>query len=331
MKILLIQTSFLGDTILSTPVISGIHAVHRDSSLWVMTTPLSSDLLRHDPLVNGLITYDKKGKEAGLSGLFAKAAEIKSHGFDLIYSLHRSARTALLVKLSGVRSIGFKQAKMSFLYSNTVKRPLKEHDVIRNLSILSNETDIVALSSDLRVFASPDVELPPVAKKEGYILLVPGSAWKTKMWHWQNYKDVATHFINAGKNIVVAGSGAERKIAEKICQGIAAENLAGKTPIASFIHLVKNASLVICNDSMALHLASAFLTPTVAVFCATSPEFGFGPWKNQRAVVVEKEGLSCKPCARHGAKKCPIGTEACMRELKADGVIEAATGLLSFK
>lgn len=91
---------------------------------------------------------------------------------------------------------------------------------------------------------------------------------------------------------------------------------------------VKNAKLVICNDSMALHMAFAFKIPTVAVFCATSPEFGFGPWEN-RAIVVEKKGLVCKPCHRHGKQICPEGTEACMKELSHMEVIYAASNLLN--
>jgi heptosyltransferase-2 len=78
---------------------------------------------------------------------------------------------------------------------------------------------------------------------------------------------------------------------------------------------------------MVLHMASAFKVPTVAIFCATSPSFGFGPWKN-RALVVEDEQLQCKPCSRHGTRKCPLGIETCMK-LPAERVIEAADSLLA--
>jgi heptosyltransferase-2 len=83
----------------------------------------------------------------------------------------------------------------------------------------------------------------------------------------------------------------------------------------------------VCNDSVALHVGSALKVPTVAVFCATSPRFGFGPWRN-RATVVEHSELSCKPCRRHGSPRCPTGTEACMRDVKAERVLAAASGLL---
>ena len=81
---------------------------------------------------------------------------------------------------------------------------------------------------------------------------------------------------------------------------------------------------------MALQAASGLKVPNVAIFCATSPEFGFGPWRN-RAVVVERNDLACKPCGRHGAKLCPAGTYACMEELPASRVIDAAERLMDQK
>jgi heptosyltransferase-2 len=78
---------------------------------------------------------------------------------------------------------------------------------------------------------------------------------------------------------------------------------------------------------MALHMASAFRIPTVAVFCATAPEFGFGPWENPESVVVQDATLPCKPCGRHGSNRCPNGTEACMT-IDANEVINACAGFL---
>jgi len=90
---------------------------------------------------------------------------------------------------------------------------------------------------------------------------------------------------------------------------------------------MEQSRLVICNDSMALHMASAFKVPNVAVFCATSPEFGFGPWENPKSAVVQDDTLACKPCRRHGSNRCPNGTEACMT-IDAQKVIDACAGIL---
>jgi len=332
MKILLVQTSFLGDTILSTPVITGIKQLYPDAQLWMMTTPLSSSLVERDPLLQGVIPFDKRGKHAGFRGLLNMRRAINNMEFDIVYSLHRSFRTSLLLWLCGIpKRIGFKNAKMNVVYHTLNQRNPKDHDVIRNLSILSREISVESLDTLFRLFAPEKADADPevvqkVSAFDKYMVMVPGSAWKTKMWHWQGYRKTAEHFLNKGYGVVLLGGLSDMAVNEKVADGLDIYNAAGKS-ISDALVMVKHASLVICNDSMALHMASAFKIPTVTIFCATSPAFGFGPWQN-KATVVEKSELECKPCHRHGKQTCPSGTEACMNDLSHEEVIKAAMKLL---
>jgi heptosyltransferase-2 len=162
-----------------------------------------------------------------------------------------------------------------------------------------------------------------------YVVLVPGSVWKTKMWHWKGYREVAQFLLKLGFVVVLLGAPSDEKVNAMVAQGLDVLNFAGKTSIADAMYVINNARLVVCNDSMSLHIASAFKVPNVAIFCATSPQFGFRPWKN-RAIVVEKD-LACRPCSRHGGKRCPTGTEACMKELSHVEVIRATKRLLNIQ
>ena len=118
MKILLVQLSFLGDTILSTPVIAGLKQIFPKSTISMLTTPISSDLVKNDPFIDEVIIYDKRKKDKGLLKLIQKSHQIRIKKFDIVYSLHRSHRTSTLLYLSGIpKRIGFKDGKMSFLYT----------------------------------------------------------------------------------------------------------------------------------------------------------------------------------------------------------------------
>jgi heptosyltransferase-2 len=112
----------------------------------------------------------------------------------------------------------------------------------------------------------------------------------------------------------------------RVSRGLDVLDLGGKTSISDAMYIVSQAKLVVCNDSMSLHMASAFKIPTVTIFCATSPTFGFGPWQNNARVVEKK--LDCKPCGRHGGRRCPNGTEACMKEVDFDEVASAIDSVL---
>ncbi|RJQ76881.1 MAG: glycosyltransferase family 9 protein [Desulfobacteraceae bacterium] len=333
MRILLVQTSFLGDTILSTPVISGIKQLYPQSDLWMMTTPLSADLVRRDPLLSGVISFDKRNKDAGICGLLRMSRRLNLMRFDRVYSLHRSYRTSLLLWLARIPlRIGCTDAKGRFIYHRLRKRDFGQHDVIRNMSILEGETALDPDSMNMRLFVPPWHEigtevracLPPSGT---YAVLVPGSAWRTKMWHWQGFREVAGYLLDRNLSVVLLGSQQDQPVCALVAQNLPVIDLSGHSTVAEAMYVIQGARLVVCNDSMSMHMASALHIPTAAVFCATSPDFGYGPWKN-RAIVIEQKNLDCKPCRPHGSLRCPDGTEACMRGPAAVEVIEAVGQLL---
>ena len=334
MKILLVQTSFLGDTILSTPVISGIKRIYPASELWVMTTPLSAHLVKRDPLLSGVIEYDKRNQESGLAGLLRMAQKLRAMQFDRVYSLHRSYRTSLLLWLARIpRRIGCQDARFAGLYHETRARDFSAHDVLRNLSILTGERDLASFDQEMRLFAPRADAINPklrqqIAEAAPYAVIAPGSVWKTKMWFSEGFRSVAAYLRQQGYQVVLTGAAADETACRTVSRDLDLINLAGKSDISETMYVVRHADLVVCNDSMTLHMASAFKIPNVAVFCATSPKFGYGPWKN-RAVVVEKQDLACKPCRPHGSMLCPEGTDACMNELPPEQVIAAIPKVLA--
>ena len=66
--------------------------------------------------------------------------------------------------------------------------------------------------------------------------------------------------------------------------------------------------------------------PVVAIFCATTPSLGFYPYSS-KAIVLEKN-LPCRPCSSHGGRRCPLGTEDCIRLIGPEHVFQAVERLL---
>ena len=231
--------------------------------------------------------------------------------------------------------IGFSQAAFSFLYHRRVVRPRQVHEVRRNLALLREVAGGLEYKDELRVFT--EEQLPRAPEIEGllgcaggYVVVAPGSVWPTKRWSAAGYRRVVEYLIAQGERVVLLGSREEAATARQVGEGLCVFDLVGRISLADSMKIVKQAKAVICNDSLVLHLASAFKIPTVVVFCATSPAFGFGPWKN-RAEIVERRDLPCKPCRRHGGHRCPSGTEECMRGLSASEVIAAFERILGWQ
>lgn len=329
MKILIAQTGFLGDVVLSTPVIAALKHFYPHAELWMLTTPQARPLVKRDPLLKGVLVFEKRGYHKGALGLLHFSGVLRSMKFDKAFALHRSYRTSILLYSAGVpERTGFKDSRLSFLYNHRVERPSNVHDVLRRMAIVDQEKGNGArdVPLDLRLFppefSECSVEMQKAAQRERqYAVLVPGSEWETKRWQWQGYREAASFLIKRGLKVVICGSESEREYNKQVSLGLDVVDLTGRITLDDFLFTVKNSALLLCNDSLALHVGSAFKIPTLVIFCATSPSFGFGPWLNDSAVIVEKQGLECKPCRRHGSRRCPTGTWKCSKELEAAEVI----------
>jgi heptosyltransferase-2 len=353
-KILVVPKSFFGDLILTGPVFEALKRDDPRCRISVVVPPQSAEFAKRDPYVDEVIVFDRKGEYAGWGGLRAFARKLRQEGFDRGYSFARSPRTALLLRLAGIRErIGYSDAYLSSLYSRRVKKTARLHEVVRNLELVyaelgeetRREVDGLtrvgpAVVSDLFSLRVPDIgsdEVSDLARecvsREGrFVVLSPGSAWETKRWRAEGFREVALGLVKRGYRVLVVGAPADSQVCERVCADVGDSsgdlvNLCAKTSLVDLVFLIKRAAGVICNDSLALHLASATKVATVVIFCATSPLFGFGPWKN-RAAVVERKDLFCKPCRRHGSRRCPTGTEACMTGVSSSDVLGAFDDLV---
>lgn len=337
MNILLVQTGFLGDVILSSAVISNLSAIYPSSSISVLTTPQSSDLLKYHPGVKDVIEFDKRGRDSGFSGVWNFARKLRNRRFDLVLSLHKSYRTSLLLFLSRIpKRVGFREASFSFLYHSLATRKDLTHEVLRNLAIfralgiepedLSQEL-VLALPEESKRYA--EKLLIPFTERK-IIGIAPGSVWKTKRWSVSGFRDVCQHFLDQGIGIVVVGGQDDASYAESIVADLDGPvlNLCGTLSLTESAAVIARLDTLVSNDTAPLHMASALRTPVAAVFCATIPEFGFGPWRVPYR-VIETKGLKCRPCGSHGGQVCPTGTEDCIKGIKSVEVIHAVESLLN--
>lgn len=351
-RILLIPKGYLGDLVLTTPVLEALKSSDPTVSITMVVPPQFAELVKRDPLVDEVIVFDRREVARGWKGLRAFAEVLRLKHFDAAYSFHRSVRTSVLLWRAGIpKRVGYADSYLSSLYTERVEKTRRCHEVVRNLELvldrLTGEVhqEVLALKKGgpapvsarfaLRLPLSTPEDLSVIVtslieQDTPYVVLAPGSAWATKRWRPDGFREVAQGLQARGMRVVVVGSSDDREACDAVCRGLVDSivNLCGRTTFAELAQIVRGARAVICNDSLALHIASAHQIPTVAIFCATSPLFGFGPWKN-RAIVVEKGELFCKPCRRHGSRHCPTGTEACMKGVTSQMVLQAYSDLSS--
>jgi lipopolysaccharide heptosyltransferase II len=150
-------------------------------------------------------------------------------------------------------------------------------------------------------------------------VLVPGTQWQTKHWHVDGFADVARHLTRTGRQVVLAGSSAERARCAAVaarCPGVL--NLCGRTSLSELAALIRRAEVCVPNDSGSMHLAVALNRPVVSVFGPTDPVW-IGPYGRPHAVV--RAGVPCAPCYLRKLSQCPHA-HRCMAQVKGATVIE---------
>ena len=319
---LVIQTSFLGDVILTTPL---IRELAKRGPVDVLATPQGAAVLANNPDIRTVIRYDKRGTYGSALNLWQTVREIRSRRpYDTAYLAQGSFRSGLLAIMTGAKQrIGFASSTGRALYTEQIPYRPDHHHAERLWSLAMSECADPPTRDQIRPRLYPsDEERLTVDRmlrragslEEPFVALAPGSAWGTKRWPY--YVELAKRTSDHAR-IAIIGSKSDEPIAEEIAAALPAGcviNAVGELSLLASAELIGRAQAIVTNDSAPQHLASAMGTPTLTIFGPTVPEFGFGPLAERHA-VAGLDGLSCRPCDRHGPQRCPLGHWRCMREL----------------
>ncbi|MHC4137602.1 MAG: lipopolysaccharide heptosyltransferase II [Planctomycetota bacterium] len=329
-RILVIQTaSYLGDLVLTTPLLRALRETHPDATITVLTAPLGARLFAAQPYADALLVHRKHLWHEVL----VLARRMRAAGFEGAIAAHRSFRSGLLLRLSGAPlRVGYAGATGSFAYGVKVRRDQDVHAVHRYLA-LGAPLGVVPERADPR----PELVVDEAALERARLLLreagvtdraqvlsiAPGSMWATKRWLPEGFAAVADAARERGLTPVLIGTADELALCREVAALCAVEPalVVGRTGIPELIALLARSRALVSNDSGPAHVASAVGTPVVTIFGPTVPAFGFTPF-GERSLVAERAGLECRPCDKHGPQRCPLGHFRCMRELSPRHVLE---------
>jgi heptosyltransferase-2 len=321
-KILIIQTAFIGDVILITPLIRATARIYPDATIDALVVPAAEKLLMNNPHVRDVITYSKRDR--ALFSMGKMINRLREEAYDMAISPHSSGRTHLLMYLSRIPvRVGFDRGTMPFLLTAKTAHPTRIHKSRKNMALLKL-LDPRDFDAQTELFPSPEDHamaenlLSPLRGKK-CICLAPGSVWATKCWPGEYYAELAKLLDSAGYGIILIGSPEDRSKCEAIKESCTnALILAGKTDLLQSAAVILRCDLMICNDSGALHIANAMQTRVFAFFGPTIQRFGYFPFgPDDRVFEIP---MDCRPCSSHGPMKCPIKHHDCMRKILPDTV-----------
>lgn len=332
-RILIVQTAFIGDVILITPLIRETHKLFPNSLIDVLVSKGNQSILLNNPHVNKILTIDKRSNR----DYFRCVKEVRGNRYDVALTPHRSIRTLTFLFLAGIRiRVGFNTDLTRYLLNYRFKHPQGVHKAEKNLALLTpfisqeypefkecgHQEQRVELEWESELFyAEADLaKAQQYLKKGNNLAIAPGSIWSTKRWSAKSYSKLVKLLADQGFNLIFIGSKVEHALAEEIMSeaGIVATNSCGELSILGSAALISQCQALICNDSGALHIANAVKTRVFAFFGPTVKRFGYYPYREDDQ-LFEVE-LECRPCGMHGHRQCPLGHHNCMEMIKPEEV-----------
>ena len=180
-KILIIQTAFIGDVILATPIIEKLHQQFPDAKLDFLLRKGNEALLKNHPFLHEVLIWNKKQNKT--KNLFSTLQKIRHNKYDFVINCQRFFSTGILTAFSnGKEKIGFDKNPLSIFFTKKIKHKIADnqqftHEVHRNHDLIKHLTDN---QPALPKLYPSEANFQKVKKENRYVCIAPTSVWFTK-------------------------------------------------------------------------------------------------------------------------------------------------------
>tara|TARA_Y100001970_G_scaffold272913_2_gene370225 strand:+ start:933 stop:1850 length:918 start_codon:yes stop_codon:yes gene_type:complete len=272
-KILIICSNLVGDTVLSTGVISYFQKKYPESLITFIAGPKAISLFNNSTNIDQIHSVKKKKFNLHWFDIYFKTIKIK---WDIIVDL----RSSLL----------------SYFLANKKKYIFKKKTNIHHILQLTQSLGFDC--SNLKIDTNELEE--KIAKKQiksdfKHLIVFPGGNWEPKIWPIEKYNKMLIKLYQSNNKIkfILVGSAEEKKdYLFNISKNIPSENIIdifgeSLTQTAAYM---KFSDLFIGNDSGLMHLSCACNLKTISLFGPTDDKI-YGPWGKENIVIRTKENL----------------------------------------
>ena len=304
MNILVIKLTSLGDVLHSTGHIRTLKETYPNSSITVLTADTSHDIFRFNKHVEKVLLFEKDRVKRDwlthprwtMTHIRSLFRQVRSVRYDLAFDLQGRFKSVIFLYAAKAKR-KFVKGRWPFLkfFRKPEIHAIEEMDHVLRLagiSVPNSEMEIFTSSQEERVIQDLLQRVNPDKKK--IMVVSPFTRWNTKNWDLDKFKALLDDFP-VDVLMVFTGVKDKKGDIDQLMSEIrypAMVNLAGELTLLEFAELMKHVQLLLTGDSFAMHLASAFHTPLIALF---------GPTEEKRIGPVGKHSTvlrSSQPCQR---------------------------------
>lgn len=342
-RILIIKLADLGDLLLTEPALRSLRAGHPEAQIDILTSEPAAHLARIIAPWASIITLPQGNRSHAetMTALVKTGAKLATTRYDLAIFLHHlttergAKRQRMLAStIRATKSIGLDNGRGKHL---TERVPDPGFGIRHETELFVD----VALAAGGRPVdpiprIAPTGERSPIQQPYAVIAPTTGPYAPVREWSPERFGEAA-QWIQAslGFQPVIIGTASANRTADDI-QAIAPTSLdlTGQTSLSELINIISHANLVVSNDSLPAHLASALDCPSITIFGPSN----ITSWRPPRAQLFNPGDMSptrhlivsavlpCSPCLYTGYRLgrrvgCPART--CLEMVSVEHVKRA--------
>lgn len=342
-RILVIAMRYLGDLMLSTPLLHTLRVAYPDAIIDVLTFQNNAGLLEGNRDVNNVIETIQHQSWADFGHLLKRIFQ----RYDLAITLEINDRRYFYGRLAAKNVIGFvpQQHKKGHWKKHLLTASVEfDNDYTHTILEIAKLSDLLAIPAQLKQvapFTDKKITAPDLANTP-YVILHVHPQWRYKRWPVINWILIAEFLISRGYTVILSGGSGKKEHAyiEEIFQPLQIKskhiiNLAGQLSLAQLAQLLTSAKLFIGPDTGITHLAAATGCPIIALFGPTNP-VKWAPWPKayaERKNPFQKKGdqmvnnvtllqwpEDCVPCQNEGCDSHRESDSRCLLDLPVSHV-----------
>lgn len=329
LRILVTRLRYLGDVILTTPVLAALKSRYPGALIDYLTEEPFGSVLEANPHIDSIVTA---------SGSFpGTVARIRGGRYTAALDLFYNPRSAWLLYLSRIPvRVGGARRWRKRLYTHTYAVPGQVRSAVAHHLYPLRILDAGAAPSLPRVYLAEEERERGASflarradSSNGAVAIHCGGTWQAKRWPPARFALLADMILERmGKRpLLVTGPGEEAIVSEVLARSKSGEHLRAlpAMKIRELASILHHCEAVVANDGGIMHLSVALGRPTVGVFGPTEPDIWF-PYEGEGPFAVATLPVSCAPCHKH---ECD--DPKCLNRLEPGFVYEKLEDVLSWK
>jgi ADP-heptose:LPS heptosyltransferase len=315
-KILVVRFSSIGDIVLTSSVVRCLKQQLPNSEIHFLTKAAFRSVVEHNPNIDRVITIQTSIKEI--------TAELKQEKYDHIVDLHNNLRTRSLT--FRLRRPTSRFPKMNWEKWKLVKFKRNSMPEVHVVDRYFEAVKALGVKSDGK---KGDFVIPPSEEVtlnfDQFVAVVIGAKFGTKQLPLDKLVELIDKIADP---VILIGGPDDKQLGDEILQNVNHKqviNSCGNYSIHGSASILKQARIVVTNDTGMMHVAACFDVPIVSIWGNTVPELGMYPYRPNNSSsysIHEVKDLNCRPCSKIGYAECPKGHFNCMMKQDLGSIAE---------